>query len=366
MTLSNKSLTIKVPGKLMIAGEFAVLEPYQKLIVMAVDRFVYATIEDSEDNLLTLENFKLQNLNWYDQNENIHIDSTDDRVDFVEQAMSIAYRYVREQSVVLTPISLKINSELDDQGVKYGLGSSAAVVTAVITAILNKFLPKPPSPMLIFKLAAISHVKTQGNGSGADIAASVYGGILEYASFQANWLLEEVEKAETLTTLVEKDWKYLFIKQIELPTDLSIYIGWTGRPASTAKLVDEILTLKVKKPQQFQQFLTSSEMAVGMMLEGIEKKSVSDLLTGMKENRRCLATVGENAGVDIETPLLAELADLAEQSGGAGKLSGAGGGDCGIAFIHSKEKPEQLLTAWKNAGIQTLAIQPYSKGVHLI
>src|SRR5699024_11234796 len=61
--MSNKSMTIKVPGKLMIAGEFAVLEPYQKLAVMAVDRFVYAQIQASDINSLTLENFNI-NTGW--------------------------------------------------------------------------------------------------------------------------------------------------------------------------------------------------------------------------------------------------------------------------------------------------------------
>ena len=216
-------MTIKVPGKLMIAGEFAVLEPYQNLIVMAVDRFVYATIEDSEENLLTLENFDLQNLHWNYRDKGIHIDSTDERVNFVEQAMSTACNYLREQSIPLVPFALKINSELDDQGIKYGLGSSAAVVTAVIATILNKHLADPPSEKLIFKLAAISHVKTQGNGSGADIAASTYGGVLQYSSFQAVWLLEELKRAYTLTELIEKDWKYLTIKQIELPRSCLLY-----------------------------------------------------------------------------------------------------------------------------------------------
>ncbi|WP_255259664.1 hypothetical protein [Lentibacillus sp. CBA3610] len=36
--MSDSTLTVKVPGKLMVAGEFAVLEKHQKLVVMAVDR----------------------------------------------------------------------------------------------------------------------------------------------------------------------------------------------------------------------------------------------------------------------------------------------------------------------------------------
>lgn len=357
---------MKVPGKLMVAGEFAVLEPYQKLIVMAVDRFVYATIEDSDENLLTLENFGLHHLRWRIENNGVHIDSKDRRVNFVEQAISVVSVYLREQSVPMPPFSLKINSELDSEGVKYGLGSSAAVVTAVVTAILKKHLVDPPPAELIFKLAAISHVKTQGNGSGADIAASTYGGFLQYSSFQADWLLDELSRTRRLTTLVKKDWKYLTIKKVEFPRNLSICVGWTGQPASTAKLVDEILVLKKEKPTQFQQFLMDSQQAVDEILHGVTNRSHLELLEGIRKNRHCLATIGEIAGVEIETDLLAELAELAERFDGAGKLSGAGGGDCGIAFIPSAEKSIQLLKTWESAGIQPLSIQPYLKGAHLI
>src|SRR5690625_4751288 len=143
----------------------------------------------------------------------------------------------------------------------------------------------------------MSHVKTQGNGSGADIAASTYGGVLQYSSFQAAWLLEELKRAHTLTALVEKNWEYLTIKQIELPRSLSVCVGWTGQPASTAKLVDEILELKVKNPNQFRLFLTDSEIAIDKILRGIEKESILDLLEGIRENRYCLSVLGENAGV---------------------------------------------------------------------
>jgi len=357
---------VKVPGKLMVAGEFAVLEPYQNLIVMAVDRFVYVTAEDSDENLLTLENFGLHHLRWENQNHGVHIDSKDKRVNFVEQAISVVSVYLREQSIPMTPFSLKIKSELDEEGVKYGLGSSAAVVTAVITVILKRYLTDIPPPKLIFKLASISHVKTQGNGSGADIAASTYGGFLQYSSFQADWLLDELSRASTLTSLVKKDWKYLTIKKVEFPRNLSVCVGWTGQPASTAKLVDEILELKREKPAQFQQFLMDSQRAVDEILNGVTNGSNLDLLEGIRKNRYCLATIGEIAGIEIETDLLAKLAELAEQFEGAGKLSGAGGGDCGIAFIPSAEQAVELLKTWESVGIQPLSIQPYLKGAHFI
>ncbi|UJL46609.1 phosphomevalonate kinase [Virgibacillus sp. NKC19-16] len=361
--MPNTPMTIKVPGKLMIAGEFAVLEPHHNLVVMAVDRFVYAHIQQSDEYSLTLEDFKLHDLRFEYKNNEVKIDTNDARVHFVEKAMSLAFTYLREHEINPGHFKLSIRSELDDaSGVKYGLGSSAAVVTSVISAILKKHLPQKPSAMLIFKLAAISHVITQRNGSGADVAASSYGGFLQYSSFQADWLIEAYENRKTLTELLEREWTYFSVEPIKLPENIYVCIGWTGKPASTKKLVDEILKLKNDALAKFQQFLTNSEEAVGYFLKGMTESDVDLLLRGVKKNRQALATVGKHADVAIETPLLRTLCDLAEGYGGAGKPSGAGGGDCGIAFMPSKEKAEALMQAWEQAGIKPLDIQPCGYG----
>ncbi|PAV28186.1 phosphomevalonate kinase [Virgibacillus profundi] len=363
----NTPMTIKVPGKLMIAGEFAVLEPHHNLVVMAVDRFVYATLQQSSENGLSLQDFKLHDLNWEYIDNNVKVFSDDTRIRFVEDSMAIAMNYLREKDITPTPFRLSIKSELDDaSGVKYGLGSSAAVVTSVITAILKKFLNNDPTAALVFKLAAISHVKTQGNGSGADVAASSYGGFLQYSSFQAEWLRDAYYNTNTLLELLEKDWTYFSVQPLELPDNVYVCIGWTGKPASTKKLVNEILKLKLDNPAQFQQFLTSSDIAVAKFIQGMKEQNTPVLLEGVKENRRALATVGNNANVEIETPLLTKLCDLAEQYGGAGKPSGAGGGDCGIAFMPSKQEANDLMQAWEQAGIKPLTLKVNPHGASIV
>lgn len=361
--ISNSSVTVKVPGKIMVAGEFAVLEPYQKLVVMAVDRYVYADIQASSENELTLPSFNLVSLpwNWKDNTVTIHTDDT--RVNFVKEAMKHTLNYLNEHAIEITPFSLSIKSELDDEsGKKYGLGSSAAVVTSVVSAILNYFLPLKPADTIIFKLAAISHVSIQGNGSGADIAAATYGGILQYSSFRADWLLNELEKANNLTELVERKWKYFTVKPVTFPNDLEIRIGWTGSPASTSNLVNQVLALKETKPIIFETFRADSEAAVSKFISGMDSDNLSHLFTGVKENRQALVTVGQKADIALETPLLTILSDLAEKYEGVGKQSGAGGGDCGIAFMPSKEKAQQLITAWEKENIKPLDLTVSSLG----
>lgn len=347
----------------MIAGEFAVLVPNQRIVVMAVNRYVYTTIHRNVSNTLTLHNFNLHHLKWDYIGSRVQVHSEDKRKDYVENAMTTAYTYLKENAIPVSPIHLSIRSELDDEsGVKYGLGSSAAVVTSIISAMLRTFLPTEPPAWLIFKLASVTHVQTQGNGSGADVAASTFGGVLAYTSFQAEWLKEAIDSSNTLTELVHKDWTYWSVEPIQLPKSVQLCIGWTGTPASTSQLVKQILALKQSNPTKFTSFLKNSDEAVSSFLRGAKTEDVSELFHGIKKNRQALAKVGSEAKTHIETPLLGELCELAEQYGGAGKPSGAGGGDCGIAFLPSRTNALELQQAWAQNGIKPLALTVSKNG----
>src|SRR5690625_7558880 len=93
--LPKTPLTVKVPGKLMVAGEFSVLEPYYHAVVTAVNRFGYATVENSSTCQLTLENFNLRNLSWtYEQNDG-HSANADARTRYIKEAMTIATQHIK-------------------------------------------------------------------------------------------------------------------------------------------------------------------------------------------------------------------------------------------------------------------------------
>lgn len=354
-------ITIKIPGKLMVAGEFAVLEPNQKLIVMAVNRFVYTTIATSDKNIVHLPNFELHHLTWQINDNHVFFDEKDERLAFIQAAIDTSWTYLQEMNVPISPFALTIHSELDDEitGVKYGLGSSAAVVTSVVQAILSHHMHVEPTKELIFKLASIAHVRIQGNGSGADIAASTFGGVLEYASFQAEWLLQEIEASTDIVPLIEKNWTYLSIKQTAFPSTLDVSVGWTGKPASTKSLVNDILALKQTDLNIYELFLQRSYNAVTKIIHGMQTNDIAIFLAGISENRKALAKVGEAADVPIETEKLATLCDIAEQFGGAGKLSGAGGGDCGLAFVEEEVDVPAMHKAWISADIEPLDIHVY-------
>lgn len=350
-------MKVSVPGKLMVAGEFAVLEPYQPLVVMAVNRFVHVDLKAAETNELSLLDFQLEKIAWQWDSPNVIIQETDSRLHFVQRAMEVTMCYLEENQVALTPIRLQIHSELDDaSGVKYGLGSSAAVVTGVVRSLLTYFLKEKPTDMLIFKIASIAHVLTQGNGSGADIAAASFRGVLKYTSFQAEWLLKEWREASSITDLVLKKWSYLTLERVEFPESLQVLVGWTGTAASTKHLVAKIKQMKNKA---YETFLQESKMAVSTILAGMKKGDSTLFLNGIETNRKILSELGRTADVPIETDRLYQLAKSAESFQGAGKLSGAGGGDCGIVFVPRGAERGKVYEKWKQSNIVPLDLTVY-------
>lgn len=360
----KNTLTIRTPGKLMVAGEYAVLEPGHSLIVMAVDRYVYTTIQDSAAYEFTSEDFNLYHLKWHYDNGRITFENYSPRLRFVTVAMATVLTYLRQIGIDITPFSLTVRSELADEqtGAKYGLGSSAAVSTGIVSAILEKFLPEKPDREVIFKLAAISHIRTQGSGSGADIAASTYGGVLHYRSFQAEWLKEKLRNVRNIKRIVHAQWDYLLIEKVAFPDDVAIYIGWTGNPASTKNLVGKIATMKKEDPQSYEHFLKQSKLAVKTILRGMQMNDKEQFYEGIKRNRQALAYLGKKANVAIETEKLRKLSSVAETLGGAGKLSGAGGGDCGLAFLQSEVAANELYEAWEKEAIVPLSLKVASEG----
>lgn len=364
--MSHLSYKIRVPGKLMIAGEYAILEANQKSVVIAVDRYVTACIEPSKQNKISLSNLGLEDIAWEISEGKVQFSIKDSRLNFIENSITVVNQFLLEKSIEIIPFKLKIESELDDQltGAKYGLGSSAAVVVAAISAMLALYSEGKDQPSLdhIFKLSAIAHLKSQKSGSGADIAAAVYGGWLEYSAFMGSWVLSQLDQGIKLTEMVQRDWTNLSIRKLTPPTSLKLAVGWTKSAVSTANMIRSIQSFREHDLETYNYFLAESSIAVERLIKGFEMNDCTEVINALKENRKALQKLGENARTDIETEKLKALCTIAEEFG-SGKSSGAGGGDCGIAFLKDSYSVNALYEEWKNADISPLDLKVSEVGV---
>lgn len=364
--MTYSSYRVKVPGKLMIAGEYAVLGPNQPAVVTAVNRYLTAYIEPGRENLLSLPQLGLEAVTWETNDEHIQLNPSDSRLRFIQNTIQTVNQFLREKSIKLRPFRLTIKSDLDDQttGQKYGLGSSAAIVVAVVSSMLSIYNVKNESPSLdyIFKLSAISHLKTQKNGSGADIAAAVYGGFLAYSSYKTEWIRDQLEQGEKLTGILELPWPQLSIRPLESPAQLTLAVGWTKEAISTTTMITMVEDYRLLHEEEYRQFLNESSQSVLNLIKSFETNDFTGAILSIKQNGEALRMLGERAGIPIETAKLKTLVTIADQFGG-GKPSGAGGGDCGIAFLNGNAQIEKLHRAWTAAEISPLKISVSKIGV---
>lgn len=359
---------LSVPGKLFIAGEYAVLEPEGQCIVAAIDRYVSAEISGSDQNAIHLPQLGFSGVSWEMMNGQLQFSENAPKLTFIQNALRVSLQYIEETGVPTLRFSLSITSELDDaSGKKYGLGSSAAVVVAVISSVLQ-FHEKAGidlSKELIYKLASIAHFKTQGNGSCADIAASTYGGWLSYSAFHERWLHEEMTGGTNILSVVRKKWPGLMISSITPPSELLFCAGWTGSEMSTSPMIRKIQQLRDEQPSVYKRFFQDSQAAVKALDRAFREGNMNNSLQSLSDNREALMRLSDQANAEIETPLLKELIRIANRYG-AGKTSGAGGGDCGIAFIVNDDNLANLKRDWQEAGIEPLKITVSLRGATVV
>ncbi|MBN9643207.1 phosphomevalonate kinase [Corynebacterium mendelii] len=358
--------TARIPGKLYLAGEYAVTVPGRAALVVAVDRFVTvrAQLTDSPRGRFTTAG--AAPLVWRQHNNVPVIDSGGG--DFWSHCIH-AHRVVEawrvHNGVPAATYDVTVTSDLVDKatGRKYGLGSSAAVTCAVIAAIAGVY-GLPADPVTLYKLAMLATVMDSPATSGGDIAASSAGGYVHYRSPDRQWIARQrlVKPLHTrVAELVSARWPGLSITPVTAAGRLRILPGWTGSPAVT----DTMLGTPARTPFP-DSLLDRSDGLVETMAAMVAGQQpadgVGEVVAGLRE---VLSTVAAVRTTTIVTPRLAQLIDCAEQLGWSAKTSGAGGGDCGIAITPfpgaTADKEHELGLQWEKAGISALPVVPPEK-----
>jgi mevalonate kinase len=166
--MASNSYKAKIPGSLMLFGEHAVL--YGNLaIVTAIDSYITATLTPRTDNNINITSSLLGNCCFNISDFAINLEKL---LEWQLVLTALATQYEN----ISSGFDLIITSDFSD---KIGFGSSAAVTVAVIT-VLNQWLNNNFSQLTLVKIAREVIQKVQSIGSGADVAASVFGNIISY------------------------------------------------------------------------------------------------------------------------------------------------------------------------------------------
>lgn len=274
------------PGKVMLAGEYSVLHGHDAL-VMAIDRYARAEITTAPTDNLPPETLA-------------------------------TLASAREAKILHREHWIAVDTRaLTRDGYKLGLGSSAAGCVAALAATMmaegedvDKLRPT------IARIARRAHQHAQGGGSGVDVLASTYGGVL-HVQFPDGLRGEPV-----VTTL---SW----------PSTVAWAVLWTGVPVRTSDFIRAVRALQARDPTTAQRWIDTIRDATSEMIHGFSTHHAEQVVQAVRRHAGAMDALGRAAGIELVTEEMRRFATVIEPLGAAMKPSGAGGGD--IVLLVAKD-----------------------------
>lgn len=341
------------PGKLILIGEYAVLEGAPSL-VCAIDRFAKVTISESGSDYYLVSSPSINTkTNAFSIDRNgliLFADSVDlptrKALSFFKTTFEYAWQYCKLGDITLKPFHIKIDTRAFYSAklyTKLGFGSSAALTVALVKALFilaGKAVDDENERIKIFRLSLAAHKKAQGNlGSGIDIAASALGGVLQYRVGFNN-------RAEQIAP-----------EKIPLWEELPMAVVFTGSSESTRKMVSGVGQLKKEKPGIYKQLMTELEAASVQGCASYKKKEKKSFFAAIKNYNGLMLSLGQKSGMPIISADHQNIAKIVEQNGGVYKPSGAGGGDIGVVFAGNFGQLEKIKKALENSNFSLLDVK---------
>lgn len=360
------------PGKLILTGEYAVLDGAPALVI-AVDRRVAARREPgtvSSPFLLAV-------------------------------ARELAQRYGADSTAALAALEIAVDSTAfyasSDCTQKLGLGSSAAVtVAATALALTAHHGTLDRDEVLAVALAA--HANAQGakgaRGSGADIAAAVYGGAIAFTmpthahagAGSDDAVVRDPDAAVRDPDLADRDSDHGVrgsddevrgsddldgpasprVVRHRWPTDVVLLPFFTGVSADTATLVSQLATARAADPVAVGAALTAiaeASCAACASLAGPPELAGSGLIAALRLAADATDRLAHITGIALVPACVTAARSALRALGGTAKTTGAGGGDVAIAVIPASADVTTATRSLIEAGCQPLHLTLDDSGV---
>lgn len=352
--------TATAPGKLILLGEYAVLEGAPAL-VGAVARRARVSVANWE------EGFQLQSA--LVGNSEIDFQFGPDgkvlfnkalpkqdaaRLQLFRVCVAECRMAVKAAGMEMKGAKISLDTEaffLEDSRQKLGLGSSAALTVSLIAALMARAglldgrLPDKP---LLLERAMSAHRKAQSNtGSGVDVAASVYGGVFQYQ-------LNGGAGRPGIAT-----------RPFHLPPDLLTVAVWTGESASTPELVGMVNRFRDEESGKYGKMMNNMTELSRTGIEAIRNSDTSLFLNVVSKYYEAMAELGDEAEAPIISASHREIAAVCHGAGVQYKPSGAGGGDLGILFSRNPDRMRDAVMALETAGYPSFDLQIGTHGIQI-
>lgn len=271
------------PGSLMLLGEHAVLHG-NRALVGAINRRIDVELFQCSEDLVEIDS----NLGDYLAPLNDLVDHPKFR--FVLQAIK------QHQDFIPSGFKLKIESEFSAD---IGFGSSASVTVAVHGALMYWLLGEAPAPEKLFDEALKTVHVVQGRGSGSDLAASVYGGVVGYT--------------------IDPDF---------IPIEVSVPLTavYCGYKTPTPDVILRVEQLKAQDPSRYERVYFDINASAEEAVSKLRDHDFPAFGKILNRNQILMDEMGVN------TPELQEIVEALQNAPDVfgAKISGSGMGDCAI------------------------------------
>lgn len=311
---SVPTFKVSAPGSTMLMGEHAVLQG-EVALVCAVDARIEVTLRARSDRQVHIHS----SLGQYQAD--LDLLTPHPALSFVLAAVS-AYR-----QQLPSGFDLVIESGFSST---IGLGSSAAVTAAMVVA-LEYFAGVESTLLEQFRSGlAIIHAVQQGRGSGADLAASLSGGVVCFTPSPLN------------------------IERLHCPDGLTLSLFYCGYKMKTPEVLRFVESRWQQQPvllQQLYRIMGETSLSAVCALKATDLVTFGQL---MHVYQGLMDALGVN-----DATLAKMLADLRQDPAVLGtKISGSGLGDCVLTL--GKTTPRNL------PGFSQISITPAAHGVVLL
>jgi len=339
----------QAPGKLVLVGEYAVLEGAPGLAV-AVDVRAQARVTaiPGPANQLVIPGTGQQfRFHWvpdsrprWEQNSPGAFGLP---LEVCAEILSTRGLLPRKSELAACEIELQTSAFFltgdGGQRKKLGLGSSAAVVVALTGALLRLAGESTLSRQDLIDICCEAHRRLQGGmGSGIDVATSVTGGAVAVTAGQHPVTNDRMVQAHPVA------W----------PAPLRLVAVWSGESAATPGMLAKLRAFRERNARDYAGHMQRLGAIAGQAVAAWKVANIDALLGAVANYEAGLRRLDDAASIGIFSPVHERLQAIAQRHAAVYKPSGAGGGDFGIALTESGDVEQALRADYAAAGYRTL------------
>jgi phosphomevalonate kinase len=308
---------VSKPGKFYLMGEYGVVSGRSDALILATKARLRVVVKD---HLYP----QIASNQWP---QTIPFQIRDNRVVWTKnepwvKALNLVLRYLLEDQRKWHNVSIEITSELDQDAThKWGIGSSGALVTAMIQALLTHF-GYSFSALDWYRLAVLAEIDDALLTSFGDLAVSCFETAIRYHMPDRAWLGENQELP--IATLLSTPWPGLVIEPLDL-MPLPLVVVHSNQPASSHQLVARVF--HSGHADEVNELLKQIGQVVSDGLRSWRAGDWNSFAHAIKEHHQVILRLDQLTHAGIQTDRLREIEAIGDAFGLTCKYSGAGGGD---------------------------------------